>query len=103
MAKFTPTKFKGKLHYHGCLGCRRRYWDSCHQPEDDARCITCLAGHASIQHLGTAPRACCTTNCRVATKDDREQYKLAGPGPWHLCQTCYRQHPSQPRSTDVPA
>lgn len=92
------VNLSGRLHYHACERCRNKYPDACDHPDYDDVCMTCRTGHQSIHQRGTLPAVCCTTECRLANKDDLETYKLRGKGPWWLCRTCSRQHGFKPRS-----
>lgn len=88
----------GSLHAHGCAACHTRYEDACPTPADDARCTPCRGGQP-WQYLidNRAPRDCCRQNARLATKDDKSRYKLAGSRLWFICPTCSRTHPFDPK------
>lgn len=94
---FSTLKWGGKLHYHGCTNCHLRYHDACHTPELDGLCPSCTTGRISAYQQAIEPRACCYVDTRLANRDDRDVYKLAGPGPWWLCRTCARQFTRQPK------
>ena len=94
MAKgdFSVNKYIGKLHHHGCQTCHWRYTCSCVAPQFDRYCTDCKQGRPTSIMAGVQPAACCTEDeMRLATRHDRETYRLAGPGPWWLCHTCFRQ------------
>ena len=94
---FSVAKWAGKLHYHGCIKCHLRYHDACESPAHDSRCPSCITGRISAYQAAIEPRPCCLTDARLAKKDDRERYTLAGAGPWWLCRTCARQFTNQPK------
>lgn len=87
---FSVYTFKGKRHYHGCIHCKNRYCCSCYSPELDDVCTDCRQDRSTFIQMGERPRECCV-NRRLATKDDRSTYLLAGPGPWWMCRVCSRQ------------
>lgn len=90
-------KTAGSLHAHGCRRCRTRYQDACLSPEADARCTSCNGGRAWQLLIDNAnPRPCCQ-QARLATKEERERYRLAGQQLWFICLTCARTHPFDPK------
>lgn len=94
--RFNATNMAGKQHRHGCLQCRLSYSCDCQTPEVDDLCNSCISGRISAYQEAIEPRECCRRKCKRATDADRTKYKLAGPGPWFLCTTCRRQHPTNP-------
>lgn len=90
---FNAARWAGKRHHHGCTRCSCRYKCTCDTPEVDAICHDCFHGRTTFICDGMLPRPCCAVR-RPATRDDREQYLLAGPGPWFFCTTCFRQFTS---------
>ena len=100
--RFAVNKFKDKLHYHGCGRCRGRYVCSCDMPGVDLNCSRCNGGHGDSVHTAALrPQPCCREHSREANGNDRDMYKLAGPGPWWVCTHCWRQHPTDPRNPYV--
>ena len=92
------------FHRHGCSVCGRRYDDSCDMPEENGRCRFCrgVAHPPTPWERSYAPQECCRRLARLATTDERGSYRLAGPGPWWICQPgrgCARTHPYDPRTT----
>lgn len=84
-------------HAHGCRQCRTRYQDNCEQHGEDDLCPKC-SGLAPSQLLidNAAPHDCCYARSRLATKDERKTYHLAGRSNWFLCIACGRTHPTRP-------
>lgn len=88
---------KKALHAHGCRRCRTRYVDACATRAEDDLCTTCRGGRGwALLIDNAAPHDCCRVNSRLATKDERVLYALAGRSNWHLCTTCKRTHPFRP-------
>lgn len=87
------------FHAHGCLGCGRRYADTCRSPLANGRCNTCRLGHPpSVTDLNREPRACCKEDSKLVTDNETlNRYNLGGPGPWWLCRTCSRTQPRNPK------
>ena len=82
-----------KAHYHGCRGCRRTFRCSCDTPLENPECRGCRGLVLAVWDVWSAPIACCAGNCvQVVSADDIERYRLAGPGPWFRCPTCFRHH-----------
>lgn len=92
----TPAKrptSKKELHAHGCRRCRTRYEDSCPQRDEDDLCITCRGGFGwQLLIQNRAPKPCCI-HSRLATKQEKQTYLLAGRSNWQICPTCRRTHP----------
>jgi len=92
----TLGSLKGKYHFHFCADreCRLIYSDACGDPGSNGRCHLHRGGlRRPIWISSRDPQACCIGNClMVGTTDQLVFYKLAGPGPWFQCQTCYRAH-----------
>lgn len=88
---------RSTVHAHGCRRCRIRYTDTCDTRIDDGLCTGCRGGIV-LQYLldSIAPHHCCATNSRLATKEEKTSYALAGRSNWHICQTCRRTHPINP-------
>lgn len=96
---FSVNRWKGSLHYHGCIACHCAMTCACETPEADTQpCNDCRQGRVTFIQEGRYPRECCADR-ELATKDDRETYKLAGPGPWWICTTCCRQFTSPGSNT----
>ena len=94
-AKFKPpAKWKHKGHHHGCTSCHLRYRCNCDQLDVDGICVDCRMGRRTFIQEGNYPKECCASRRLVQFKEDRERYKLAGPGPWWICPTCCRQFTS---------
>lgn len=102
--KFSLTSLAGNLHQHFCRNrdCRTVYEDNCHEPQVNRCCTPCSkevpgwgirTGVASRTWRWREPSLCCYGNCAVVTtKDVIERYKLAGPGPWFQCKSCFKAH-----------
>lgn len=88
-------------HAHGCLGCGRRYEDTCSTPLANGRCATCRLGHPAPQwEHDHQPQACCKEDSSLIwDKETMEKYHLGGPGPWFKCKTCSRCHPFNPKES----
>lgn len=85
------------LHAHGCRQCRARYVDACTTRDEDHLCIECRGGIPwRLLIANAAPRPCCVTHGRLATKDEKKTYALAGRSNWFICPTCKRTHPTRP-------
>jgi hypothetical protein len=85
-------------HAHGCRSCHFRYEDACERPNLDGLCTTCRGGHAwQLLIVNAEPKQCCLDTARLATKEERDTYKLAGTHLWFICLTCKRTHPFDPR------
>ncbi len=94
---------KGSLHAHGCTRCHERYVDACQKLKDDALCTRCRGGRPWMLLIHNAhPQDCCTASSRLASKDEREAYRLAGAHIWFICATCKRTHPYDPTRTPKP-
>lgn len=89
--------FSGTRHAHGCTRCATRYEDACTTPGTDGLCITCRGGRGwALLIQGMEPAPCCTECAVVATKDDRQTYRLVGSRVWFLCKSCARTFPYDP-------
>lgn len=88
---------KKAWHAHGCRRCRTRYVDACATRTEDGLCNPCR-GLQPWQLLidNAAPHDCCYRDSRLATKDERDLYSLAGRSNWHICAACKRTHPFKP-------
>lgn len=91
---------KNSLHAHGCTNCHVRYSDACADVVNDGRCEACR-GCKPWQFMidSAAPKDCCRRASRMVTKDEKVTYRLAGGHLWHICGTCKRTHPTNPRRT----
>lgn len=87
-------------HAHGCARCRTRYEDACAEPAVDQLCDACR-GLRVWQLLidNRAPRDCCRERCHIATREERDRYRLGGTRLWFICSDCARTHPFDPRRT----
>lgn len=86
-------------HAHGCTKCRARYEDSCQAAEINSLCGMCRLGKRwELLYQNRLPKDCCRQASRIATKEDKKQYKLAGPKDheWWRCSMCGRTHPFNP-------
>lgn len=86
----SVASLAGKQHQHGCIDCHCAYTCGCRQPELDRQCNDCRQGRDTYIQMGMYPAACCGTR-RLATRKERETYKLAGLGNWWICTTCWRR------------
>lgn len=100
-------------HAHGCLGCGRRYTDSCTTPLANGHCPTCRTGAPpTLLDRNHLPQECCRTvvlredgtklaQSRLITdKDELNKYALGGMAPWFRCRVCSRTHPFDPSKID---
>jgi len=95
-----PT-VKRELHAHGCRQCRTRYMDVCQARDEDDLCLACRGGTPSQLLInGRAPHACCLAS-RLATKEEKKTYDLAGRSNWHICPACSRTHPYKPTDKEI--
>lgn len=89
------------FHAHRCLGCGRRYADTCKTPLVNARCMTCRTGQPpTVLDRNHEPVACCLTDSKLIKDTDTdtlERYALGGLGPWWKCKTCSRCQPFNPK------
>lgn len=89
-------------HHHGCRQCRTRYSDNCADRGEDDLCTGCRGGIPSQLLIDSAaPKACCYAGARLATRDERKTYALAGRSNWFICPTCKRTHPTRPKKEDA--
>jgi len=94
----TAKKPKKTVHVHGCPRCRVRFEDTCITPAVDELCTTCRGGKAfELLRENAAPKDCCRRSARLVTKDEKNRYSLAGKSVWHICPTCSRTHPYDPK------
>ncbi len=85
-------------HAHACRRCRVRYTDACTQRTEDDLCTSCRGGRPwQLLIDNAAPHDCCYDHSRLATKDEKTLYLLAGRSNWFICATCRRTHPTRPR------
>lgn len=92
---------KKTWHKHSCRGCRIGYVDGCEAPKDDGLCTGCRGGRPwDLLVDNDRPRDCCV-NSRLATKDEKSSYRLAGRANWHICPTCKRTQSFKPQAKDV--
>lgn len=86
------------MHWHACTRCRRvQYDDNCTEPDIDRLCMRCRGGRPwQLLLQNRAPRTCCREVSRLATKDEKKSYSLAGSGRWWICQACARTQPFNP-------
>jgi hypothetical protein len=88
-------------HVHACRACGIRYVDGCDQINEDDRCTGCRGGRPwQLLIDNAAPRECCLRS-RLATKDERKTYRLAGRSNWHICPVCKRTQGHKPREEEV--
>lgn len=93
----------GSLHAHGCTHCGIRYEDACADPGTDGRCTACRGGRPWLLLIdGASPKDCCRETARLARKDEKKTYRLAGTRLWHICTACKRTHPFNPRTETTP-
>jgi hypothetical protein len=96
----VSARQQGSLHAHGCVRCHIRYQDACTESGDDALCITCRGGRGwQLLIDNAAPHDCCREHSRMVRKEEQKTYRLAGKHLWHICTTCARTHPMDPRRT----
>lgn len=89
---------KNERHAHGCQRCHVRYEDACADPPTDDLCTGCRGGLVwQLLVDSAAAKDCCRTSIRMVTKDEKQTYRLAGGHLWHICSTCSRTHPTDPR------
>ncbi len=95
----ASKKLFGRLHAHGCRDCHTRYEDACIAPDQDGRCTACRGGRPWQLLIENArPKTCCIDQSRLASKDDRATYRLAGTHLWWICTSCKRTHPYDPKT-----
>ncbi len=95
--------FTGSRHAHGCRECNLRYEDACTTPKDDGLCTRCRGGRPWMLLIAHAsPHDCCRERARLASKDERDIYRLAGAHLWFICALCKRTHPFNPATTPAP-
>lgn len=94
----TASRKYAQHHAHGCLGCGRRYMDSCPRPAQNGSCFSCTTGKPMAHwDRSRMPVECCKTNAkRITDTAVLNSYSLGGPGPWFICRTCGRTHPFDP-------
>jgi hypothetical protein len=91
-------KLSGSRHAHGCKRCAIRYEDACTDPLTNGPCTSCRGGRAWQLLIENAlPQQCCLEHSRLATKDERETYRLAGSTLWWICSRC-----APTRSSPIP-
>lgn len=94
--KWSSEKFKGKLHYHPCISCGIPYTCPCKTPAVDDLCnlhspLRLPQNGPTVLYTNRLPQQCCFIHARSASTEDRNIYRLAGPGPWWICRLCFRQ------------
>lgn len=71
--------------------------DTCTTPGTDGDCTVCRGVRPWwLLIYNAAPRDCCRNDSRIATKDERKRYALAGEHTWWICRSCARTHPFAP-------
>lgn len=90
------TKLRGVngIHVHCCIDCKRVYTDrkkGCANLGVNARCQLCEGVRRPLWETAREPRRCCVDNTEMIVRlTDLLTYRLAGPGPWFICNTCRR-------------
>jgi hypothetical protein len=96
----VAKSLKGSLHAHGCTRCHIRYQDACRELADRL-CTGCRGGRPWQLLIDNAsPKDCCVATARLATKDEKSTYRLAGTRLWFICAQCKRTHPFDPKHED---
>lgn len=88
-------------HAHACTKCRHRYEDNCESEDVNSTCMGCRTGTRwQILFENRLPKDCCRQSSRLATKEEKKSYRLAGPKDWEWwrCQMCGRTHPFNPNN-----
>lgn len=81
---------KKTWHVHICRACGINYQDTCTTPIEDGKCTGCRGGIPWQLLIDNAkPRTCCLES-RLATRDERKTYRLAGRANWRICPSCKR-------------
>ena len=91
--EFSTDELKGGLHWHCCTDCRLVYGDSCSTADKNGRCRNCTRSEFGPFMEWKLPAECCYGGLELLTDHKiRREMRLAGPGPWFHCKTCWRAH-----------
>jgi hypothetical protein len=98
MAEPQRKSSKKTVHWHGCRRCPTAYEDNCPDAKTDALCTACRGGKPWMLLIeNRKPRPCCRELSRLATKAERDTYRLAGARVWWICRACARTQPFDPK------
>lgn len=88
------------LHAHGCVKCNVRVEDACSTPKEDPECIECRGFKPwTLLIESRLWKDCCKLEARLATKEEKKRYDLAGPATrvWWICNVCKRTQVYPPK------